>query len=315
MTIACSKFKLYHFYCAQPKWSVLLVCTISPVAKCKTIIGNKTKRYCLNSLGIWLPWQLLSSAEEESRSRRHELSTVSRNYRKTPLISTYVFSGLATEQVLIFGAVLTFGVGAGYDKAEAKILQGRSLFNPVLSAHKTLLCMFQRLCTGYRGDYIRGVCTFGALQPTANFSKNWRCTYFRRGTYLLINGVLLYYKLHESFPDCSVRVTGTLWDNLTPSAHTRFKRQCHDKSVVFGSQFVRGKNGGHKATPRKTTIAPGKRRLLGSAGAVKLFARQTELMSATLARAVAIFCSRKKALNITEYRDTAPLRHHYRAKT
>ena len=40
-------------------------------------------------------------------------------YRKTPLISTYVFSGLAMVQVLIFGAVLTFG---GYDKAEAKIL-------------------------------------------------------------------------------------------------------------------------------------------------------------------------------------------------
>ena len=37
------------------------------------------------------------------------------DYRKTPLISTYVLSGLATEQVLIFGAVLTFG---GYDKAE-----------------------------------------------------------------------------------------------------------------------------------------------------------------------------------------------------
>ena len=32
-----------------------------------------------------------------------------RYYRKTPLISTYIFSGLATEQVLIFGAVLTFG--------------------------------------------------------------------------------------------------------------------------------------------------------------------------------------------------------------
>ena len=61
-------------------------------------------------------------------------------YCKTLLISTYVFSGLATEQVLIFGAVLIFG---GYDKAEAKILQGRSLFNPVLSAHKTQLCMFQ----------------------------------------------------------------------------------------------------------------------------------------------------------------------------
>ena len=36
-------------------------------------------------------------------------------YRETPLISTYVISELATERVLIFGTVLTFG---GYDKAE-----------------------------------------------------------------------------------------------------------------------------------------------------------------------------------------------------
>ena len=91
------------------------------------------------------------------------------NYRKTPLISTYVFSGLATEQVLIFGAVLTFG---GYDKAEAKILQGRSLFNPVLSAHNTLLCMFQRLCTYFQiqgylysgGMYFRGIATDSKFQ-------------------------------------------------------------------------------------------------------------------------------------------------------
>ena len=90
-------------------------------------------------------------------------------YRKTPLISTYVFSGLATEQVLIFGAVLTFG---GYDKADAKILQGRSLFNPVLSAHNTLLCRFQRLCTYFQdtgelifgGMYFRGIATNSKFQ-------------------------------------------------------------------------------------------------------------------------------------------------------
>ena len=67
-------------------------------------------------------------------------------------------------------------------------------------------------------------------------------------------------------------------------------------------------NGGHKARPRKTTIARGKRPLLDSAGAVKPFARQMELISATFARAVAIFCSRKNSAKITEFRDTAPLR-------
>ena len=36
----------------------------------------------------------------------------------------------------------------------------------------------------HRGTRIRRVCTFGALQWTANFCKKWRGTYFRRGTYL-----------------------------------------------------------------------------------------------------------------------------------
>ena len=35
-----------------------------------------------------------------------------------------------------------------------------------------------------QGSLYSGVCTFGALQLTVNFSKNWRGTYFRRGTYL-----------------------------------------------------------------------------------------------------------------------------------
>ena len=78
-------------------------------------------------------------------------------------------------QVHIFGAVLTF---RGYDKAEAKILQGRSLFNLVLSVDTALLCMFQRLWTYFQDIGVLilggagGVCTFGALQPTANFCKN-----------------------------------------------------------------------------------------------------------------------------------------------
>ena len=37
-----------------------------------------------------------------------------------------------------------------YDKAEAKILQGRSLFNLVISVGNALLCMFQRLWTYFK---------------------------------------------------------------------------------------------------------------------------------------------------------------------
>ena len=45
---------------------------------------------------------------------------------------------------------------------------------------------------GYRGTYIRGVCTFGALQPTANFSQNEGVLIFGG---VLIYGVLRYFLL------------------------------------------------------------------------------------------------------------------------
>ena len=48
------------------------------------------------------------------------------------LISTYVFSGSATVQVL-HGLYLLSRGGGGYDKAELKVFQGRSPFNPVLT--------------------------------------------------------------------------------------------------------------------------------------------------------------------------------------
>ena len=106
------------------------------------------------------------------------------NYCKTPLISTYVFSGLATEQVLIFGAVLIFG---GYYKAEAKILQGRSLFNPVLSAHKTQLCMFQRLCTYFQDT---GVLIFGGYVLSGHCNQQ-QISVKTEGV-LIFGGVLIY---------------------------------------------------------------------------------------------------------------------------
>ena len=77
-------------------------------------------------------------------------------------------------QVLIFGGRTYF---RGYDKAGWKIQQGRSLFNLVISVENTLLCMFQRLCTYFQDTGVLifgGVCTFGALQPTANFRKKMK---------------------------------------------------------------------------------------------------------------------------------------------
>ena len=105
------------------------------------------------------------------------------NYRKTPLISTYVFSGLATVQVLIFGGRTYF---RGYDKAGWKILPGRSLFNLVLSVENTLLCMFQRLCTYFqdKGYLYLGGMYFRGIAADSKFQEKMKGTYYRRGTFL-----------------------------------------------------------------------------------------------------------------------------------
>ena len=123
-------------------------------------------------------------------------------YCKTPLISTYLFSGLATEQVLIFGAVLTFG---GYDKAEWKILQGRSLFNPVLSAHNTLLCMFQRLCTYFQDT---GVLIFGGYVLSGHCNRQQISV--KTEEVLIFGGVLIYGVLRYSMNCQYINVWG--WD-------------------------------------------------------------------------------------------------------
>ena len=70
-------------------------------------------------------------------------------------------------QVLIFGG-RTFFRGRGYDKAEAKIQQRRSLFNLGLSVENTLLCMFQRLCTYFQAT---GVLIFGGYVLSEHCSR------------------------------------------------------------------------------------------------------------------------------------------------
>ena len=102
----------------------------------------------------------------------------------------YVFSGLATVQVLIFGAVLTFG---GYDKAGWKIQQGRSLFNLVLSVENMLLCMFQRLCTYFQDT---GVLIFGGYVLSGHCSRQ-QISGKNEGV-LIFGGVLIYGVLRYS---------------------------------------------------------------------------------------------------------------------
>ena len=87
-------------------------------------------------------------------------------------------------QVLIFGGRTYF---QGYDKAGWKIQQRKKTVRSGAFRRKHAVVhvsAIMHILPGYRGTYILGVCTFGALQQTANFRKKWRGTYFRRGTYL-----------------------------------------------------------------------------------------------------------------------------------
>ena len=136
-----------------------------------------------------MPWsvQLTSPCMPPSFERwfvinfRSEENLPISDYRKTPLISTYVISGLVMAQVHIFGAVLTF---RGYDKAEAKILQGRILFDLVLSVDTALLCMFQRLWTYFQDI---GVLIFGG---GGGYVLSGHCS--RQQISVKIEGVLIF---------------------------------------------------------------------------------------------------------------------------
>ena len=64
--------------------------------------------------------------------------------------------------------------------------------------------------------------------------------------------------------------------SMTGLNHLSLKQQCHDNQW-FLAAILCGKNGGHKARPRKSTIARRKRHFLDSAWVVKLFTRLTEM--------------------------------------
>ena len=111
-------------------------------------------------------------------------------YRKTPVNQYVRVFGISDGTGTYFRGRTYF---RGYDKAEAKILQGRSLFNPVLSAHNTLLCMFQRLCTYFQDT---GVLIFGGYVISGHC--NQQPISVKTEGVLIFGGVLIYGVLRYS---------------------------------------------------------------------------------------------------------------------
>ena len=60
MTIACSKFKLHHFYCAQPKWSVLLARTIR-------VFNYRHLHLCPARSGLWTEFGFVGPLASNAR--------------------------------------------------------------------------------------------------------------------------------------------------------------------------------------------------------------------------------------------------------
>ena len=81
------------------------------------------------------------------------------HYRKTPFISTYIFSGLATVQLLIFGGRTYFrGVwwGGVKNPATKKSLQSCAFRRKHAVVHVSAI---MHILSGYRGTHIWEVCT------------------------------------------------------------------------------------------------------------------------------------------------------------
>ena len=152
-------------------------------------------------------------------------------------------NALATEQVLIFRAVLTFG---GLIRRRQKSCK-EGVCSIQCFPHTTRCCacfsdyVHTSRIQGYL--YLR-VCTFGALQPTANFSKNWSGTYLR--------GFTVYYKKQFACLSSSVlfihssgNKQGQSLSHLTPSSSSPTKmrtdgwiRRCRRRSGMSSQSLT-----------------------------------------------------------------------------
>ena len=92
------------------------------------------------------------------------------------------------------------------------------------------------------------------------------------------------------------------------------KRQCHDNRWFFWQPFCVGKNnGGHKARPRKTTIARGNYICSTQLGRWSCSRDWPSWCPRHLREQLPFFARAKKAQKNTEYRDTASLKCYHRS--
>ena len=129
----------------------------STAEACRTSSNSTT----INLLKLPKMWTVLMRMEKRltvlplvPESTRRNIQHLNDN-RKTPLISTYVFSGLATEQVLIFGAVLTFG---GYHDGVKNPARKESVQSSTFRTQHAVVHVsaIMHILPGYRGTYNRG---------------------------------------------------------------------------------------------------------------------------------------------------------------
>ena len=118
MTIACSKFKLHHFCCGQPKWSFLPVCTIA---------GVFSEVYSLSLLQVLLvsassclrctPRRMsiaVSTPSSRSANERASFHSLHNQEKQSPFIKLFFTSSLSLCRPVRSRLFFSLGLLAGF---------------------------------------------------------------------------------------------------------------------------------------------------------------------------------------------------------
>ena len=186
----------------------------------------KTASICTTEL-----WDALKSFILISSKIKVPLPT--KKKKKTPLISTYVFSGLATEQILILGPYLLSG--GMIRRSEKSCKEGVCLIR--CFPHPTLLCMFQRLCTYFQYTGVLTTYVRGMYFPAGHCSREKISVKTKINGYLFSDGYLFTgFSLHTltlQFQKLSIKwLNFVLFDKETKSDYlTNFLFWLRDRAA------------------------------------------------------------------------------------